>query len=188
MREHLRFAVCYWHTFRNTLSDPFGVGTAHRPWDDCSDSLENAKHRVLVAFDFIQRLGVEYYCFHDRDVAPEGRTLAESNQNLDAIADVLEQQQKRTGIKLLWGTACLFAHPRYAQGAATSPQVGVFAHAAAQLKKALEVTHRLGGLGYVFWGGREGYSTLLNTNLKQEMDQLAAFLRLAVDYKQKISF
>jgi xylose isomerase len=188
MREHLRFAVCYWHTMRNTLSDPFGLGTAVRPWEDGTDSLENAKRRVRVAFDFIQRLGVGYYCFHDRDVAPEGANLAESNKNLDEVVKVLKEEQQRTGIKLLWGTACLFAHPRYSQGAATSPRLEVFTHAAAQVKKALEVTHELGGEGYVFWGGREGYATLLNTSLKQEMDQLAAFLHMAVDYKKKIGF
>jgi len=131
---------------------------------------------------------VDYYCFHDRDVAPEGRTLAESNKNLDAVADELEKAQKATGKKLLWGTACLFVHPRYNQGAATSPNASVFAYAAAQVKKALEVTHRLGGEGYTFWGGREGYASLWNTNIKREVDHLAAFLHMAVDYKKKIGF
>jgi xylose isomerase len=136
----------------------------------------------------MEKLGVDYYCFHDRDVAPEGATLVESNKNLDAVADELEKAQKATGKKLLWGTACLFVHPRYNQGAATSPNANVFAYAAAQVKKALEVTHRLGGEGYTFWGGREGYASLWNTNLKREIDHLAAFLHMAVEYKKKIGF
>ena len=188
MRDHLRFGVAYWHAMRNSLADPFGVGTAQRPWDDGTDSIANAQRRVWACFEFMDKLGVDYYCFHDRDVAPEGRTLAESNKNLDAVADELEKAQKATGKKLLWGTACLFVHPRYNQGAATSPNANVFAYAAAQVKKALEVTHRLGGEGYTFWGGREGYSTLWNTDLKREIDHLAAFLHMAVEYKQKIGF
>lgn len=188
MKDHLRFGVAYWHTLRNTLSDPFGSGTAQRPWDDGTDSIANAQSRAKVCFEFMEKLGVDYYCFHDRDVAPEGRTLAESNANLDAVADVLEAEQQRTGKKLLWGTACLFSHPRYCQGAATSPNAGVFAYAAAQIKKALEVTHRLGGEGYTFWGGREGYATLWNTNMKRELDHLARMLHLAVDHAKKIGF
>src|SRR6266550_7002752 len=144
MREHLRFSVVYWHTFRNRLTDPFGAGTALRPWDDGTESVENAQNRVRAAFEFIEKLGAPYYAFHDRDVAPEGATLKESNRNLDAVAKVLKTEQKRTGIKLLWGTACLFAHPRYAHGAATSCNADVFAYAAAQVKKALEVTSQLG--------------------------------------------
>ena len=188
MSQHLRFAVCYWHTMRNTLSDPFGQGTALRPWDDGSNSIENAQRRVRAAFEFIEKLGAPFYCFHDRDVAPEGRTLAESNRNLDAVVTVLKEQQKRTGTKLLWGTANLFSHPRYVHGAATSCNADVFAFAAAQVKKAMEITHELGGAGYVFWGGREGYSTLLNTNLKREREHLARFLHLAVDYKKQLGF
>src|SRR4051794_12154385 len=188
MREHLRFAVCYWHTMRNALSDPFGQGTALRPWDDGSNSIENAQRRVRAAFELIEKLGAPFYCFHDRDVAPEGRTLAESNRNLDAVVAVLKEEQKRTGTKLLWGTANLFSHPRYVHGAATSCNADVFAFAAAQVKKAMEVTHELGGAGYVFWGGREGYSTLINTNMKRELEHLAALLHLAVDYKKKIGF
>jgi len=160
----------------------------NRPWDDNSDSVENAKRRVRVAFEFIAKLGAPFYAFHDRDVAPEGSTLAQTNKNFDAVARVLQEEQKRTGIRLLWGTACLFAHPRYAHGAATSCNAEVFAYAAAQVKKAIEVTHALGGAGYVFWGGREGYSTLLNTDLKRELDHLAKFLHLAVEYKKKIGF
>jgi xylose isomerase len=188
MKDHLRFGVAYWHTLRNTGADPFGVGTAQRPWDDGTDSILNAQNRARVCFEFMEKLGVDYYCFHDRDVAPEGRNLTESNENLDAVADVLEAEQQRTGKKLLWGTACLFVHPRYCQGAATSPNAGVFAYAAAQVKKALEVTHRLGGEGYTFWGGREGYATLWNTNMKRELDHLALMLHMAVDHAKKIGF
>jgi xylose isomerase len=188
MKEHLRFSVAYWHTFRNPLSDPFGVGTAVRPWDDGSGSVANAQRRVRAAFEFMEKLGVPFYAFHDRDVAPEGSSLKQTHKNLDAVAKVLQEEQQRTGIRLLWGTACLFAHPRYLHGAATSCNVDVFAFAAAQVKKAIEVTHKLGGAGYVFWGGREGYSTLWNTDLKREMDHLARFLHLAVDYKKKIGF
>ena len=188
MKDWLRFSVVYWHTFRNRMADPFGVGTAIRPWDDGSDSVANAQKRARVAFEFIEKLGAPFYAFHDRDVAPEGATLKQTNKNLDAVVKVLKEEQKRTGIKLLWGTACLFAHPRYVHGAATSCNADVFAYAAAQVKKALEVTHELGGEGYVFWGGREGYSSLLNTDMKRELEHLAKFLHMAVDYKKKIGF
>jgi xylose isomerase len=188
MREQLRFAVVYWHTFRGTGSDPFGAGTMQRPWDDGSNSVINAQNRVRVAFEFIEKLGAPYYCWHDRDVAPEGKTLAESNANFDAVAKVLKQEQKRTGIKLLWGTANAFSHPRYMHGAGTSCNADVFAFAAAQIKKAMEVTHELKGAGYTFWGGREGYMTLLNTDMKRELNHLAALLHMAVDYKKKIGF
>ncbi len=188
MREHLRFAAAYWHVMRNPLADPFGAGTALMPWDDGTDSVANAQQRVRVFFEFLEKTGIDFYCFHDRDVAPELGALAESNKALDAVVETLATEQQRTGKKLLWGTACLFAHPRYAQGAATSPSLPVFTHAAAQVKKALEVTHRLGASGYVFWGGREGYATLWNTDMKRELDHLAAFLHLAVDHKKKIGF
>src|SRR5487761_2016990 len=188
LKEHLRFSVVYWHTFRNALSDPFGVGTAIRPWDDGSNSVKNAQIRVRAAFEFMEKLGAPFYAFHDRDVAPEGRNLRETNKNLDAVVKVLKEEQQRTGIRLLWGTANLFSHPRYLHGAATSCNADVFAFAAAQVKKALEVTHALGGAGYVFWGGREGYSTLLNTDLKREQEHLAKFLHLAVNYKKQIGF
>ncbi len=188
MRDHLRFAAAYWHVMRNPLADPFGAGTALMPWDDGTDSVANAQKRARVFFEFLEKTGIDFYCFHDRDVAPELGSLAEANKALDAVADVLGEEQARTDKKLLWGTACLFAHPRYAQGAATSPSLPVYAHAAAQVKKALEVTHRLGGSGYVFWGGREGYSTLWNTDMKRELDHLAAFLHMAVDHKKKIGF
>jgi xylose isomerase len=188
MREHLRFSVVYWHSFRNRLADQFGAGTAIRPWDDGTESVKNAQQRVRVAFEFMEKLGVPFYAFHDRDVAPEGSTLKQTNKYLDAVARVLKEEQDRTGIELLWGTACLFAHPRYVHGAATSCNADVFAYAAAQVKKAIEVTHELGGQGYVFWGGREGYSTLWNTDMKRELDHLAKFLHLAVEYKRKIGF
>ena len=188
MREHLRFAVVYWHTFRGTGSDPFGVGTMIRPWDDGSSSVGNAQNRARVAFEFISKLGAPYYCWHDRDVAPEGRNLAETNRNFDAVAKVLKEEQKRSGVRLLWGTANLFSNPRFVHGAATSCNADVFAYAAAQVKKAMEVTHELGGEGYTFWGGREGYQTLLNTDMKREQEHLAKFLHLAVDYKKAIGF
>jgi xylose isomerase len=206
MRDHFRFAVCYWHTFRGTGSDPFGPGCARRPWEDGTDSLDMAAKRVRVAFEFMQKLGVGFYCFHDRDVAPEGKSLKETNANLDRIVRVLKEEQERTGIKLLWGTANLFSNPRYVHGAATSPNADAFAYAAAQVKKCLEVTKELSGVasapratsgvasaprdhaGYVFWGGREGYSNLYNTDMKRELDHLAKFFHMAVDYKKKIGF
>ncbi len=188
MKEHFRFAVAYWHTFRGTGQDPFGPGTMHRPWEAAQDTLENAKNRVRVAFEFMQKLGAHFYCFHDRDVAPEGATLAESNKNLDEVVKVLKAEQQRTGIKLLWGTANLFSNPRYMHGAATSPNADAFAFAAAQVKKALEVTHELGGTGYTFWGGREGYQNLWNTDIKREFDHLAKFMHMAVDYAKQIGF
>jgi len=188
MRDWLRFSVCYWHTFRGTGSDPFGAPTLLRPWDDGTESVENAVRRVDAAFEFIQKLDVDYYCFHDRDVAPEGNTLAESNRNLDVVVKALSEAQQRTGIKLLWGTANLFSNPRFMHGAATTCNADVFAYAGAQVKKALEVTHQLGGENYVFWGGREGYMNLYNTDLKRELDHLARFMHMAADYAKQIGF
>ena len=188
MKEHLRFTVCYWHTFRGTGSDPFGGGTMLRPWDDGSESVANACSRAQVAFEFFEKLGVPYYAFHDRDVAPEGNSLTQSNANLDAVVKVLKEQQQRTGIKLLWGTANMFSNPRFMHGAATTCNVEVFAYAAAQVKKALEVTQELGGENYVFWGGREGYQNLFNTDMKRELDHLARFFHMAVDYAKEIGF
>ena len=188
MTDHLRFSVAYWHAFRNACADPFGAGTRQMPWDDGSESVENACNRVRAAFEFFEKLGVGFYCFHDRDVAPEGGTLAESNANLDEVVKVLKDQQDRTGVKLLWGTACLFANPRFMHGAATSCNADAFAYAAAQVAKAMEVTRSLGGAGYVFWGGREGYKSLLNTDMGRELDHLAKFLHMAVDYKKEIGF
>ena len=188
MKEHLRFAGAYWHVMRNDLSDPFGAGTALMPWDDGSASVENALTRVDVFFEFLDKMGIEYYCWHDRDIAPELNDLPASNDALDQVVAKLKEKQVETGVKLLWGTACLFSHPRYAQGAATSPDANVYAYAGAQVKKALEATTELDGLGYTFWGGREGYATLLNTNMKRELDHLAAFLHMAVDHANKIGF
>ncbi len=188
MLDHLRFAVVYWHTFRGTGSDPFGPGTMQRPWDDGSNSVANAQKRARVAFEFFEKLGAPFYAFHDRDIAPEGRTLRETNKNLDAVVKVLKEEQARTGIQLLWGTANLFSNPRFVHGAGTSCNADAFAFAAAQIKKALEVTHELGGAGYTFWGGREGYMTLLNTDMKRELDHLARLLHLAVAYKKQIGF
>src|SRR5512133_2141992 len=188
MKEHLRFSVTYWHTFRGQRADMFGSGTAVRPWEDGTNSMKMAETRVRVAFEFLEKLGAPFYAFHDRDVAPEGKDLRETNKNLDAVVKVLKEEQQRTGVQLLWGTAQLFVQPRYVHGAATSPNADVFAYAAAQVKKAMEVTHELGGAGYVFWGGREGYTTLLNTDLKREMDHLGQFMHLAVDYKKQLGF
>jgi len=188
MHDHLRFAVVYWHTFRGMGTDPFGSATMQRPWDDGSNSVANAQNRARVAFEFIEKLGAPFYAFHDRDVAPEGETLSETNKNFDAVVKVLKEEQKRTGIKLLWGTANLFSNPRFVHGAGTSCNADVFAFAAAQIKKAMEVTHELGGVGYTFWGGREGYMTLLNTDMKRELDHMAKLLHMAVDYKKKIGF
>lgn len=187
MKDHLRFAAAYWHCIGNTLSDPFGVGTAVTPWDHGAPT-EIAERRVDVFFEFLQKIGIEYYCFHDRDVSPEYGSLQETDAQFDRIVARLKAKQQETGIKLLWGTACLFSHPRYAQGAATTPEIGVYAYAAAQVKKALEATHELGGEGYTFWGGREGYSTLVNTSLQREREHLAAFLHMAVAHKKKIGF
>jgi len=188
MRDHLRFAAAYWHCMRNPLADPFGPGTALMPWDDGSNSVANAKQRADVFFEFLDKIGIDFYCFHDRDVAPELDDLAKSNEALAEVVGHLKGLQQQSGKKLLWGTACLFSHPRYAHGAATSPNAGVFAYAAAQVKAALDATHALGGEGYVFWGGREGYGSLINTNMKRELDHLAALLHMAVDYKKKIGF
>src|SRR5262245_11084955 len=188
MRDHLRFAVAYWHTFRGMGGDPFGPGCAVRPWEDGTDSVEMALKRVRVAFEFMEKLGAPFYCFHDRDVAPEGANLRETNANLDKVVKVLKEEQQRTGVKLLWGTANLFSNKRFVHGAATSPNADVFAYAAAQVKKAIEVTHELGGVNYVFWGGREGYVNLYNTDLKRELDHLARFFHLAVAHKKSIGF
>ena len=188
MKEHLRFTVVYWHTFRGTGADPFGAGTMVRPWDDGSESVENACNRARVAFEFFEKLDAPFYAFHDRDVAPEGASVAESNANFDAVAAVLKEEQGRTGVKLLWGTANMFSNPRYMHGAATTCNVEVYAHAAAQVKKALEVTKDLGGENYVFWGGREGYQCLYNTDMKRELDHLGAFFHMAVDYAKEIGF
>ena len=188
MKDHMRFSIAYWHSFRGTGSDPFGPGTIQRPWESGKDAVSVAKKRMDAAFEFFLKIEAPFWAFHDRDIAPEGATLAESNKNLDAIIAHAKVLQKATGVKLLWGTANLFSNPRYMCGAATNPDAHVFAYAAAQVKKAMEVTHELGGDGYTFWGGREGYETLLNTNLKREQDHLAAFLHMAVDHAKRIGF
>ncbi|HAO99316.1 MAG TPA: xylose isomerase [Fibrobacteres bacterium] len=188
MKDWLKFSVCYWHTFRGVGSDPFGPGTIKRPWEDGTNSVENALRRMDVAFEFMTKLGNPYWCFHDRDIAPEGASLAESHKNLDALIARAKELQKATGIKLLWGTANLFSNPRFMNGASTNPDAHVLAYAAAQVKKAMEVTLELGGEGYVFWGGREGYMSLLNTDMKRELDHFARFLRAAADYKKEIGF
>jgi xylose isomerase len=188
MRDHMRFAAAYWHVMRNGLSDPFGGATALMPWDDQSDSVDNALKRADVFFEFLDKTGIDYYCFHDRDIAPELNDLAKSNAALEKVTAHLKGLQQAHGKKLLWGTACLFSHPRYSQGAGTSPSADVFAYGAAQVKAAMDATLALGGEGYTFWGGREGYSTLLNTDMKRELDHLAALLHMAVDYAKKIGF
>jgi xylose isomerase len=189
MAEHLRIGVCVWHSFAWPGTDMFGAGTMDRPWlTPGRDPMEAAREKMAAAFEFLAKLGVPYYCFHDLDVAPTGRTFAESRANLDALADEAAGYQERTGMQLLWGTANLFTHPRYAGGAATNPDPEVFAYAAAQVRQMLEVTQRLGGTNYVLWGGREGYDTLLNTDLRREGEQLARFLHLVAEHKHKIGF
>jgi xylose isomerase len=189
MEDHLRIAVCLWHSFAWPGSDVFGVGTFDRPWNAVGrDPLDAATEKLDAAFDFLQKLGVPYFTFHDRDVAPEVGSFAENVKLLGRVVDLIEGHMSRTGLRLLWGTANLFSHPRYAAGAATNPDPEVFAYAAAQVKVMLEATHRLGGANYVLWGGREGYETLLNTDLVREERQLARFLTLVAEHKAKIGF
>jgi len=188
MAEHLRFAVAYWHTLIGDGRDMFGAPGFERAWHKPADPMDRARATMDAAFEFLQKLGVDYYCFHDRDIAPQGDNFKQSCKNLQIMVDYAKKMQKSTGIKLLWGTANLFGHPMYAQGAATSPNAQVMAHAAAQVKNAIDATYELGGENYVFWGGREGYDTLLNTDLKREQEQMARFLQMAVDYKKKIGF
>lgn len=188
MREHLRFAVAYWHTYIARGGDPFGDETAQRPWDNIKDPMSLAKAKMEANFEFCEKLGAPFFCFHDRDIAPEAQTLRETNKRLDEITAHTKQLMKTSEVKVLWGTANLFSHPRYMHGAATSCNADIFAFAAAQVKKALEITKELNGENYVFWGGREGYETLLNTDLKLELDNFARFLRMAVDYAGEIGF
>lgn len=186
MEDHLRFAVAYWHTFTWPGGDPFGGQTFLRPW--FKDGMDAAKLKADVAFEFFELLGVPFYCFHDADVRPEGGNFAENTKNLNEIVDYFAKKQEETGTKLLWGTANLFSNRRYMGGAATNPDPDVFAFAAATVKTCLDATMRLGGANYVLWGGREGYETLLNTDLKKELAQLGRFLNMVVDYKHKIGF
>jgi xylose isomerase len=188
MKDQLKFSLAYWHAITGAGSDPFGPGTMERPWNGAATPMKLAEERVHGAFELMQKLGIEYFCFHDRDVAPEGDTLAETNKNLDKIVKLIKTKMDETGIKMLWGTAALFSNPRYMHGAATSPNADAFAYAGAQVKKAMEVTKDLGGAGYTFWGGREGYETLLNTDMKIEMDNLGRFMHMAVDYAKEIGF
>jgi len=188
MAEQLRFAACYWHSFCWQGNDPFGSQTLMRPWFESGDPMTQAEMKLDVAFEFFEKLGVPNFCFHDRDVAPEGENLAQSNANLEQIVERMQQHMQRTGLQLLWGTANLFSHHRYMAGAATNPNPEIFAYAVAQVRHILEITHRLDGSNYVLWGGREGYDTLLNTDLKHESDQLGRFLNLVVEHKHKIGF
>ena len=188
MREHLKFAVAYWHTFCGTGGDPFGPGTKYFPWNVSGNQMEAAYARLDAAFEFFSKLGVDYYCFHDRDLAPEGNNPTESVKYLQQLTQAAKRKQEESGVKLLWGTANLFSHPRFMNGAATNPDFNVVSYAASQVKAALDATIRLGGDNYVFWGGREGYSSLLNTDMKKELDHLAIFLSKARDYGRENGF
>jgi len=188
MKDHLRFATCYWHTFTWPGLDPFGGPTLDRPWMKNGDPIEKAEQKLNEAFDFFTKITTPYFCFHDRDIAPEGSSYLETQKNFFHIIDLMEKKINETGVKLLWGTANAFSHKRYMGGASTNPDPEVFAYAAAQVKDCLEATMRLGGQNYVLWGGREGYETILNTNMKLEMDNLARFLELVVNHKHKIGF
>jgi xylose isomerase len=188
MAEHLRFAMCYWHTMRGTGADPFGAPTMQREWERASNAMQRARDTMDAAFELMGKLQIGFWCFHDRDIAPDGAGFAETATNLDTMVKYAAQKQSETGVKLLWGTASLFAHPRYMSGAATNPDPHVFAYAAAQVKHALEATHALGGAGYVFWGGREGYETLLNTDMQREREQYARFLTMAAEHAKSIGF
>ena len=188
MEEHLRFSVAFWHTFKGTGSDPFGGPVYDRPWDAADDCMQRAEDTMRAAFEFFTKLGVPFYCWHDRDIAPEADNLRETNKRLKSIVSLAKKLQRDTGVKLLWGTSNCFSHPRFTHGAGTNPDAHVFAYAASQIKMAMECTKELGGVNYVFWGGREGYSNLLNTDMKHEQDQMARFLEMAVEHKKKIGF
>lgn len=188
MAEHLRFAACYWHNFCWDGADVFGQGTFGRPWLQAGEPMQRARQKAEVAFEFFKKLGVNYYTFHDIDVSPEGDSFAEYQRNFAEMTDVLAKKQEETGLKLLWGTANVFSNPRFAAGAASNPDPEIFAYAAGQVCNAMEATHRLGGANYVLWGGREGYETLLNTDLRQEREQLGRFMQMVVEHKEKIGF
>ena len=187
MREQLKFALSWWHTMGGDGTDMFGVGTADKTWGEAAPEAR-AIAKVDAAFEIMDKLSIDYYCYHDRDLSPEYGSLAETNAELDKVVAYLKTKQAETGKKLLWGTAKCFDHPRYMHGAGTSPSADVFAYAAAQIKKAIESTVELGGNGYVFWGGREGYETLLNTNMGLELDNMARLMRMAVDYARSIGY
>ena len=187
MKDGLRFGVAWWHTFDQELVDPFGTGTAHRPWyGKYSNPLDEALAKVDYAFEFFTKLGVEYFCFHDRDIAPEGDTLRETNANLDKVVDKIEENMKATGVKLLWNTSSLFTNPRFVSGASTSPFADIYAYAGGQLKHSLEIAKRLGAENYVFWGGREGYENLWNTQMKREQEHMAKFFHMCHEYAKEI--
>ena len=187
MKDWLRFGVAWWHTFDQQLVDPFGTGTAQRPWyGKYSDPEDEALAKVDYAFEFFQKLGVEYFCFHDRDIAPEGDTLRETDKNLDKVVDKIEENMKSTGIKLLWNTSSLFTNPRFVSGSSTSPFADIYAYAGGQLKHSLEIAKRLGAENYVFWGGREGYENLWNTQMKREQEHMAKFFHMCHDYAKEI--
>ena len=188
MKEHFKFAIAYWHTFTGTGGDPFGAPTQNFPWLTNSDPIQQAKDKMDAAFEFITKIGAEYYCFHDFDLIAEGSSLEESEKRLNIITDYALEKQKASGVKLLWGTANCFSNPRYMNGAATNPNFDVLAYAGAQVKGALDATIKLGGENYVFWGGREGYMSLLNTDMKREQDHMARFLHSAKDYARKQGF
>jgi xylose isomerase len=188
MAEHLRFSVAFWHTMMGNGTDMFGGPSFEREWRKSSDPIQRAKDTLEANFEFLQKCGIDYYCFHDRDIAPEGETFAQTCKNLEAMVEVAKKLQKETGVKLLWGTANLFSNAIYSQGAGSSPNAHVMATAIAQVKNAIDATKELGGENYVFWGGREGYETLFNTDLKKEMEKMARFFHMAVDYKKKLGF
>jgi xylose isomerase len=188
MEEHFRFAIAYWHTLCGTGGDPFGPGTKNFPWNRSSDAVQRAYDKADAAFEFITKIGAPFYCFHDYDLVDEGATLKESESRLQKVVEYCRKKQKASGVKLLWGTANLFSHPRYMNGASTNPDFNVVAYAATQVKNALDATMELGGTNYVFWGGREGYMSLLNTNMKREQEHLARFLHASRDYARKNGF
>jgi xylose isomerase len=188
MKEHLRFGIAYWHSFCANGSDPFGPGPRPMPWEAKADPMDAAKDKLDAAFEFVSKIGAPYYCFHDRDIAPEGESVGESERNLNILTDMAKERQAATGIKLLWGTANVFSHPRYMNGASTNPDFNVVANAAAQVKAAIEATVKLGGENYVFWGGREGYMSLWNTEMGRELDHMGRFLTMARDYGRSIGF
>lgn len=188
LKEHLRFAIAYWHTFCGTGGDPFGPGTKSFPWDEGKDAISRGKQKLDAAFEFITKIGAPYYCFHDIDLVDEGHSVREYEKNLQTMVESAREKQQESGVKLLWGTANVFSHPRYMNGAATNPDFNVLSRAGAQVKNALDATIALGGENYVFWGGREGYMSLLNTDMKREQDHLARFLHMAKDYGRKNGF